>query len=147
MEEEPIELSARERERLKVLHEVEQGHLRQIDAAHRLRLSARQLRRLLQRLHTGGDRGLAHGLRGARAEIERRLDGSHWLRFRGRYLRCAPVRTHRVAQVLPAYGLQDLCNENQDPKQTSKPNAFLPPDHPWRTFQFGRKTDIISTLR
>ena len=25
------------------------------------------------------------GLRGARAEIERRLDGSHWLRFRGRY--------------------------------------------------------------
>jgi hypothetical protein len=26
------------------------------------------------------------GLRGARAEIEKRLDGSHWLRFRGRYL-------------------------------------------------------------
>jgi hypothetical protein len=30
MEEERIELSARERERLKVLHEVEQGHLRPI---------------------------------------------------------------------------------------------------------------------
>ena len=27
------------------------------------------------------------GLRGAQVEIERRLDGSHWLRFRGRYLR------------------------------------------------------------
>ena len=26
------------------------------------------------------------GLRGAQVEIERRLDGSHWLRFRGRYL-------------------------------------------------------------
>ena len=39
MEEERIELSARERERLKVLHEVEQAHLRQRDAAHRLRLS------------------------------------------------------------------------------------------------------------
>jgi hypothetical protein len=26
------------------------------------------------------------GLRGARVEIERRLDGSHWLRFRRRYL-------------------------------------------------------------
>jgi hypothetical protein len=26
------------------------------------------------------------GLRGARVEIERCLDGSHWLRFRGRYL-------------------------------------------------------------
>ena len=52
MEEERIELSARERERLKVLHEVEQGHLRQIDAAHRLRLSDRQVRRLLGRLRT-----------------------------------------------------------------------------------------------
>ena len=29
MEEERIALSARERERLKILHEVEQGHLRQ----------------------------------------------------------------------------------------------------------------------
>src|ERR1700726_377901 len=27
------------------------------------------------------------GLRGAQVEVERRLDGSHWLRFRGRYLR------------------------------------------------------------
>jgi hypothetical protein len=26
-------------------------------------------------------------LRGAQVEVERRLDGSHWLRFRGRYLR------------------------------------------------------------
>ena len=26
------------------------------------------------------------GLRGAQVEIERRLDGTHWLRFRGRYL-------------------------------------------------------------
>ena len=33
MEPERIELSARERERLKVLHEVEQGHLKQIEAA------------------------------------------------------------------------------------------------------------------
>jgi hypothetical protein len=64
MEEERIELSARERERLKVLHEVEQKHLRQIDAARRLRLSDRQVRRLLERLGNLGDRGLVHGLRG-----------------------------------------------------------------------------------
>jgi hypothetical protein len=64
MEEERIELSARERERLKVLHEVEQRHLRQIDAAHRLRLSDRQVRRLLGRLRTVGDGGLVHRLRG-----------------------------------------------------------------------------------
>ena len=64
MEEERIELSAKERERLKVLHEVEQGHLPQIDAARRLRLSDRQVRRLLERLRKVGDRGLVHGLRG-----------------------------------------------------------------------------------
>ena len=64
MEEERIELSARERERLKVLHEVEQGHLRAIDAARRLRLSDRQVRRLRGRLRSVGDRGLVHRLRG-----------------------------------------------------------------------------------
>ena len=64
MEEERIELSAKERERLKVLHEVERGHLRQMDAARRLRLSDRQVRRLLERLRQVGDRGLVHGLRG-----------------------------------------------------------------------------------
>ena len=33
------DLSTKERERLKVLHEVEQGHLRRLDAARRLRLT------------------------------------------------------------------------------------------------------------
>jgi len=46
MAEEGIELSARERERLKTLHEVEQGHLKQVDAARRLRLTDRHVRRL-----------------------------------------------------------------------------------------------------
>jgi hypothetical protein len=64
MKEERIALSAKERERLKVLHEVERGHLRQMDAARRLRLSDRQVRRLLELLHQAGDRGLVHGLRG-----------------------------------------------------------------------------------
>jgi hypothetical protein len=36
MREERIELSERERDRLKVLHEVEEGHLRQVAAAQRL---------------------------------------------------------------------------------------------------------------
>jgi hypothetical protein len=64
MEEERIELSAREPERLKILHEVQQGHLRQIDAERRLRMSDWQVRRLLGRLRSVGDRGLLHGLRG-----------------------------------------------------------------------------------
>ncbi len=50
MEEERIELSERERDRLKVLHEVEQGHLQQVEAAQRLRLTDRHVRRLLARL-------------------------------------------------------------------------------------------------
>jgi Helix-turn-helix domain len=74
MEEERIELSAREPERLKILHEVQQGHLRQIDAARRLRLSDRQVRRLLGRLRTAGDRGLVHRLRGRPSN--RKIPGS-----------------------------------------------------------------------
>jgi len=63
MEPERIELSARERERLKVLHELEQGHLKQIEAARRLRLTDRHVRRLQVRLREEGDRGLVHRLR------------------------------------------------------------------------------------
>lgn len=64
MEQERISLNARERERLKVLHEIEQGHLRQVEAARRLRLTGRQVRRLWTRWRTAGDGGLVHQLRG-----------------------------------------------------------------------------------
>jgi helix-turn-helix protein len=56
MEPERIELSARERDRLKVLHEVKQGHLKQVEAAGLLRLSDRQVRRLLVRVRAQGGR-------------------------------------------------------------------------------------------
>ena len=48
MESERTELSQPEWDRSKVLHEVEEGHLRQVEAAQRLRLrlSDRQLRRI-----------------------------------------------------------------------------------------------------
>jgi hypothetical protein len=64
METERIELSARERERLKVLQQVEEGHLKQVEAARRLQLSDRQVRRLQARLRSEGDRGIVHRLRG-----------------------------------------------------------------------------------
>ena len=67
MELERIELSAKERERLKLLHEVKEGHLKQIEAARRLRLTDRHVRRLLARLGVEGDRGLVHQLRGRRS--------------------------------------------------------------------------------
>lgn len=64
---ERIELSAKERERLKVLQQVEEGHLRQVEAAGRLHLTDRQVRRLQARLRREGDRGIVHRLRGRRS--------------------------------------------------------------------------------
>ena len=42
MREERIELSQRERDRLKVLHHVEQGYLTQAEAGQQVQVSARQ---------------------------------------------------------------------------------------------------------
>lgn len=64
MEAERIALSQPERERLKVLHEVERGHLTQVQAAEQVQLSDRQVRRLLVRVRQEGDRGVVHRLRG-----------------------------------------------------------------------------------
>lgn len=57
-------MSAKERDRLKVLHEVKQRHITQKQAAAELGLSVRWVRKLLVRLRTRGDGGLRHGLRG-----------------------------------------------------------------------------------
>ena len=74
MEQEVLGLNGRERDRLKVLHEAEKGHIRQREAAEQLRLSERQVRRLLARLRKEGDRGLIHQLRGK--ESKRRIGGA-----------------------------------------------------------------------
>jgi transposase len=92
------------------------------------------------------------GLRGAQVEIERRLDGSHWLRFRGRYLRLrhcpAPLRPPASPSGLRPPGLAE---KTPGPKNKFKPQYHVPPGHPWRrpwkrTFLSGEKPDI-STLR
>jgi Helix-turn-helix domain len=59
-----IAMSQRERDRLRVLHSVLEGQRSQVEAARLLRLSPRQVRRLVQRLQQGGDAALVHGLRG-----------------------------------------------------------------------------------
>jgi hypothetical protein len=59
-----IDMSVRERDRLKVLYGVLQGERLQKEAARLLRLSTRQVRRLVRRLKEAGDQGLIHGLRG-----------------------------------------------------------------------------------
>jgi len=81
MEQEVLALNGRERDRLKVLHEAEKQHIGQREAAEQLRLSERQVRRLLARLRKEGDRGLVHRLRGQKSkrrigeEVERRAVG------------------------------------------------------------------------
>jgi len=57
-------LSGKERERLKVLHEVQEGHLTQGEAAGQLGITDREVRRLLVRIVAEGDEGVIHRLRG-----------------------------------------------------------------------------------
>jgi transposase len=208
METERITLSQRERDRLKVLREVKQKHLSQVAAAARLKVTDRQVRRMLLRIRERGDAALVHGLRGrpsnrklaarleqkilarlrqryadfgptlaaehlaqegfpvnretlrkwmskaalwcprsqrvkavhvcaglrrAQVEIERRLDGSHWLRFRGRYLRLrhcpAPLRPSASPSGLRPPGLAE---RTPRPKTQIKPKYHVPAGHPWR---------------
>ena len=82
------------------------------------------------------------GLRGAQVEIERRLDGSHWLRFRKRYLRLRPCPEPAPRAANPSV----LRPPGFPAHRISKPSKRVPQNHPWRTFLFGRKPDI-PTLR
>ena len=56
-------MSQRERDRLKVLHEVSEGHLKQRQGAEQLGMSERGFRKLLQRFRGKGDAAVVHGLR------------------------------------------------------------------------------------
>ncbi len=92
------------------------------------------------------------GLRGAAVEIERRLDGSHWLRYRGRYLRLHSCSEPSRMSASPS-GLRPpgLAEQAPRPKNKIKPKYHVPANHPWRkpwkrTFLSGENPDI-STLR
>jgi len=56
-------MSQKERDRLKVLAQLKLGKMVQTEAAELLRISERQMRRLLRRYEEHGDAGLLHGLR------------------------------------------------------------------------------------
>ena len=64
MNEDRIEMSQRERDRLRMLSLVLEGNRTQVEAGRLLRLSSRQVRRLQRRLAKEGDRGIVHRLRG-----------------------------------------------------------------------------------
>ncbi|HET9177550.1 MAG TPA: ISNCY family transposase [Terriglobia bacterium] len=57
-------MNQKERDRLKVLHEAEKGHLTQKQAGVQLKLSERWVRELVGRLRKEGDGGILHRLRG-----------------------------------------------------------------------------------
>ena len=57
-------LSTKERDRLKMLHEVAKDQLTQRGGAAQSRISDRWVRELLKRVKEKGDRGIVHGLRG-----------------------------------------------------------------------------------
>jgi len=59
-----------------VLQDVEQGHLTQVEAAGRIHLCDRQVRRLLLRLREQGDRAMLHGLRGRPSTASSRVPSS-----------------------------------------------------------------------
>src|SRR5262249_147879 len=91
----------RERERLRVLHEVKQKHLTQVEAAARLKVTDRQVRRMLLRLRDRGDHSLVHGLRGrpSNHKLAARLEQKIFARLRQRYADFGhPLGGERVAQ-------------------------------------------------
>src|SRR5437870_5850300 len=61
---EMLVLSTKDRDRLKVLHEVKRKHLTQRAAARQLAISDRWVRKLLRRVKKEGDRGVVHRGRG-----------------------------------------------------------------------------------
>ena len=88
-----IEMSQRERDRLRVLHDLKKGRLNQAKAAELLDLTPRQVRRLLGRWTKVGDQGLIHGLRGrpsnrsCKASFRRQV----LTRYRKRYVGFGPT--------------------------------------------------------
>jgi hypothetical protein len=75
-EQEQLLLSGKQRERLKILHEVQQRHLTQATGAEQLGVSDRWVRELVRRMRSMGDRAVVHGLRGkpSNRRVERKLE-------------------------------------------------------------------------
>ena len=125
METERIALSQRERDRLRVLHEVQQKHLLQVAAAARLKVSDRQVRRMLLRIRERGDAALVPGLRGRPSNrgLAARLELNILRRVRQRYADFGPTLAaeHLAQEGLPVS------------RETLRKSKYhVPAKHPWR---------------
>jgi len=65
---EQLLLTQKQRDWLKVLHEVQQGHLTQTAGGEQLGVSERWVREMVRRLRQRGDRAVVHGLAGKRSK-------------------------------------------------------------------------------
>ena len=59
-----LRLSLKDRDRIHVLRDLEEGRMKPAEAARRLGITARHLRRVRQRFRENGDEGVIHGARG-----------------------------------------------------------------------------------
>jgi hypothetical protein len=64
---EELWMSRKDRDRLKVLHEVRKRHITQVQAGKELAISPRWVRERLRGMKARGDRAVVHGLRGKRS--------------------------------------------------------------------------------
>ena len=71
-EKDEITMSQMELSRLHAIHQVLDGKIKQVEAAEKLGLSDRQIRRIIRAVRAEGDKAIAHGLRGKPSH--RRID-------------------------------------------------------------------------
>src|SRR5258708_4324405 len=135
METERITLSQRERDRLKVLHEVKQKHLSQVAAAERLKISDRQVRRMLLRIRERGDGALVHGLRGrpSNRKLAAPFEQKILARLRQRYADFGPTLAaeHLAQEGLPV-SRETLRKWMIKVALWAPPRPRLEPLHGWR---------------
>lgn len=105
--EERVDITMRDIDRLKIIHEVLKGHLRQDQAARQLGLGRRQVIRLCRRVQQEGNRGIVHRLQGQASNhqmdariLEHALSVLHDTRFDG----FGPTLAREKLQAL--YGLE-----------------------------------------
>jgi predicted ArsR family transcriptional regulator len=98
-----IPMSDRDINRFKVLQDVREHRLRQVDAADILNISPRQVRRLLSQLNQHGSSSLAHGARG-RPSNRRYLDA-----FRAEVLN---IIRSQYADFSPTFAYEKLTQQH-----------------------------------
>ena len=64
MDQDILQMSAKERQRKAILEGIKEGHFTLEEAARRLKICKRQVRRILRRYEAEGDKGLIHKHRG-----------------------------------------------------------------------------------